>query len=99
MRIVAKISKNFRDIKTTSPKVLLRIDKVQSDNFDRDHTFVPINKELRRVLQKIKGNASVLIEFEADEISYKDHRKSIQGIDASKLTLTNIRNVQINGRV
>ena len=58
MRIVAKISKNFRDIKTTSPKVLLRIDKVQSDNFDRDHTFVPINRELRRVLQKIKGNAN-----------------------------------------
>ena len=99
MRIVAKISKNFRDIKTTSPKVLLRIDKVQSDNFDRDHTFVPLTSNLKKVLQTIRGNASVLIEFEADEVSYKDHRKSIQGIDASKLTLTNIRNVKIIGRV
>ena len=99
MKIVAKISKNFRDIKTGSPKVLLRIDQVQSDTFDRDHTFVPVTACLTKVLKTIRGNASILIEFEADETSYTDHRKSIQGINSNKLTLTNIRNVKILGRV
>lgn len=99
MRIVAKISKNYRDVKTSSPKVLLRIDQVQSETFDRDHTFVPLTANLRKILQTIRGNGSILIKFEADEVSYKDHRKSIQGIDSSKQTLTNIRNVKILGRV
>ena len=99
MEIVAKISKNFRDVKTGSPKVLLRIDQVQLDTFDRDHTFVPLTANLKKVLQTIRGNGSILIKFEADEKSYTDHRKSIQGIDSNKQTLTNIRNVKIIGRV
>ena len=99
MEIIAKISKNYRDVKTSSPKVLLRINQVQSDTFDRDHTFVPLTANLKKVLQTIKGNGSILIKFDADETSYKDHRKSIQGIDSSKQTLTNIRNVRIVGRV
>lgn len=99
MKIVAKISKNYRDTKTSSPKVLLRINQVQSDTFDRDHTFVPLTANLKKVLQTIRGNASILIEFEADEALYTDHRKSIQGISSNKQTLTNIRNVRIIGRV
>lgn len=98
LKIVAKISKNYRDVQTGSPKVLLRIDQVQSDTFDRDHTFVPLTPNLKKILQTIKGNSSLVIQFEADEIQYTDKRQLVAGVVTNKQTLTNIRNIKILGR-
>lgn len=96
MQITAMMSRNLRDVKTGSPKVLLRLRGLQSDTFDRDHTFVPLEGHLLRVYNRIKGNKSVLIQFDCEETQYINHRAI--GPDFKK-TLTNIHNVKVIGTV
>ena len=96
MKITAMMSRNLRDVKTHSPKVLLRLRGVQSETFDRDHTFVPLRGPLRKIYDNIKGNKSVLIEFDCEETDYVNYR---QDGPATKKTLTNIKNVKVIGTV
>lgn len=97
MIVTALMSRNLRDVKTSSPKVLIRLRGVQSETFDRDHTFVPLTGKLKEIYDGIKGNKkAVIISFECDETEYINHR----GIGpATKKTLTNIRAVKVIGTV
>lgn len=98
MTVTALMSKNLRDVKTGSPKVLLRLKGVQSESetFDRDHTFVPLTGSLLKVYNSIQGNKSVIISFECEEAEYTNHRDIGP---ATKKTLTNIRAVKVIGTV
>lgn len=96
IQVTALMSRNLRDVKTQSPKVLLRLKGCQSETFDRDHTFVPLEGPILRTYNRIKGNKSVIVTFECEEIEYVNHRMT--GPETKK-TFTNIRNVKVIGTV
>lgn len=87
MKYQAKITGNKRGVETTSPKVLLTQIKPNS-TLDRDHCWVDITPEIRRL--NIKGHHKPRsIAFEAD---LKEYLR--RGTELS-YTLTNIRNISI----
>lgn len=91
MRLTAKISRNFRDVATGAPKVLLRAICTEEDEF-RDHAWVELTPKLCKVVDSIKGNRSLVVELEADESSY-EYRAGVV-----KRTLTNINKIKVVGR-
>lgn len=89
MLYTAKLSRNFRDVHTLSPKVLLRSVIDDSSAEFRDHCWVNKCAKLSRVIPRA-NKTSILIQFEADIKEY--------GIYETKATLTNIRNIKVLGR-
>ena len=92
--ITGVMAREFRDIRTTSPKVCIRKIECDSEEFTRDHTYIPLTHQLERECAKIRGNVPVLVQFEATVSEYVDRR----GIVPTKQTLTKIKNVRILGR-
>lgn len=91
MKLTAKISRNFRDTATGAPKVLLRNICIGEDEY-RDHAWVELTPELRKIVNTITRNRSLLISLYAEEKSY------IYRAGVVKRTLTKVNNVQIIGR-
>ena len=86
MKYTAKISRNFRDVATGAPKVLLRdIFDAQGELF-RDHAHIEITPAVQKVL-------NCIVELEAEEKTY-DYQNS----GTIKRTLTNITRVKVLGR-
>lgn len=93
MRLTAQISRNFRDVATGVPKVLLRSIIDENDNEFRDHAWVQLNQELRTFFRtKLPKNGKRVIQFEADEKLY-EYRGEV-----FKKTLENIKNIKVLGR-
>lgn len=83
----AKISRNFRDINLTTPKVLLRNIVDDEEEEFRDHAWVNISKKLEEVIPR--GNKTVVIQFVATPKLY--------GAYQEKMTLTSIAKIKILG--
>lgn len=80
----AKIGRNFRDVGTLSPKVLLR-DVVNSNEEQfRDHCWVLKCPKLSRIIPKT-NKKSIVIQFDAIPKQYY----------SGKLTLTDVSNIKI----
>ncbi len=91
MTLTAIISRNFRDTATGAPKVLLRGIQTPDEEY-RDHAWVELTVELRRVVDRITNNRSLIITLEAEMKEYT-YRPGIV-----KRTLTNVSNVKVVGR-
>jgi len=83
MKYYATISRNFRDVATGDPKVLLRSINNELNEEFRDHCWVSSNA-LNDVIP-YKNHQHLRISFEADEKQYY----------SGKVTLKNITNVSI----
>lgn len=93
MKYTAKISRNFRDVATGAPKVLLRdIFDAQGELF-RDHAHIEITPAVQKVLNCMRSNKSFKVELDAEEKTY-DYQNS----GTIKRTLTNITRVKVLGR-
>ena len=92
--ITGVMAREFRDIRTTTPKVCIRKIETSSDEFNRDHTYIPLTHQLEKECAKIRGNVPVLVQFEASVTEYIDRR----GIVPTKQTLTGIKNLRVLGR-
>ena len=90
LRITAKISRNFRDVQSGAPKVLLRGLQTPTEDF-RDHAWVEHCPSLKRITDTLKDNSSLLISFTAEAKDYNYRGES-------KRTLTNIKNIRVLGR-
>jgi len=92
MLITAIISRNLRDVHTSSPKVLLR-DLQTEDGPYRDHAHVELTDELHKLLQskRFNNNKSHPVYLEADEKVYPCvhtgvEKRTLQNIQLSKLS-------------
>lgn len=88
-RYTASISRNFRDVATGAPKVLLRGIQDNDEDF-RDHGWVPLNKELNNFFNTyLQGNGKRIITFYAEEASYLgrngDHKCTLKNVQRIKL--------------
>lgn len=93
MRLTAQISRNFRDVATGVPKVLLRSIVNENNEEFRDHAWVPMNKQLQQFFAKsLPKNGKRVIQFEADEKLY-EYRGEV-----FKKTLENVTNIKVLGR-
>ena len=92
-RYIAEISRNFRDISTGAPKVLLR-SIVQEDSEDfRDHAWVEMTEELKQFFrQELPKNGKRVISFRAKEKVYTYRGELV------KRTLKNVKNITVLGR-
>lgn len=93
MKYTAKISRNFRDIATGCPKVLLRDIFDEQGELFRDHCHVEISPALAKALKCMRSNKSFIIELTADTKEY-DYQNS--GI--LKRTLTQVSRVKVLGK-
>lgn len=93
MKYTAKISRNFRDVGTGTPKVLLRSIFDQNGELFRDHAHVVITPELQKTLNCMRSNKSFIVELEADEAEYRYQNSGI-----IKRTLTNVSRVKVLGK-
>ena len=92
-RYTASISRNFRDVATAAPKVLLRGIQDDEDEDFRDHGWVPLNKELDKFFNvHLRGNGKRVISFYAEEVSYSGRNGD------SKVTLKSIQRIKLLGR-
>lgn len=92
MKLVAQISRNFRDVATGVPKCLLRSIQTEEEEY-RDHAWVELNPALKKFFaQKLPKNGKRVIQFEADEKVYTYRGEVI------KKTLENIKNIKVLGR-
>lgn len=93
-RYIAEISRNFRDITTGAPKVLLR-SIVQDDNSEyfRDHAWVELTEDLKQFFkQELPKNGKRVISFRAKEKVYT-YRGGLV-----KRTLKSVKNITVLGR-
>lgn len=91
-RYTASISRNFRDVATGTPKVLLRGIQDNDEDF-RDHGWIPLNKELDKFFNvHLRGNGKRVISFYAEEAFYSDRNGD------SKVTLKNVQRIKLLGR-
>ena len=92
-RYIAQISRNFRDVATGAPKVLLR-NVLQEDEEDfRDHAWVELSAELKEFFkQELPKNGKRVISFRAKEKVYKYRGELV------KRTLSNVKNITVLGR-
>ncbi len=81
---IAKISRQFRDVKTGSPKVLLTDVICDETEGFRDHCWVTLTEDLDRLVPS-KCGIKRAIEFNAEPREYC----------TGKLTLSNIKDVQL----
>lgn len=86
MQYTALISRNFRDINHTVPKVLLRDIRTTDGTLFRDHAWVDMVSVFHSVIPLPGDNNSYRITFTAREKQYCT-------IGPVKSTLTRIRNV------
>ena len=93
MKFTAKISRNFRDVATGCPKVLLRDVFDESGETFRDHCHVEISPALARTLKTMRSNKSFIIELDAEPLSY-----NYQNSGVFKQTLTAVSRVKVLGR-
>jgi hypothetical protein len=84
MSYTATISRQYRDVKTGSPKVLLTNIVCNDTEGFRDHCWVTLTKELAKTVPSRCG-IKALIEFEAEPKEYY----------TGKLTLNNIKDIQL----
>ena len=92
-RYTANISRNFRDVATAAPKVLLRGIQDDEDEDFRDHGWVPLNKELDRFFNThLRGNGKRVITFYAEEAPYLDRNGK------HKVTLKNVQRIKLLGK-
>ena len=93
-RYVAEISRNFRDIATGTPKVLLRSIVQDDDSEDfRDHAWVELSAELREFFKReLPKNGKRVISFRAKEKVYTYRGELV------KRTLKNVKNITVLGR-
>lgn len=80
----AKIQRQYRDVKTGSPKVLLTDIVCDTTGSFRDHCWVPLNHDLAGFIPR-KCGVKLAIEFNAEPKEYY----------AGKLTLNNIKDIQL----
>ena len=93
-RYIAEISRNFRDISTGAPKVLLR-SVIQEDNSDdfRDHVWVELTEDLKQFFkQELPKNGKRVISFRAKEKVYTYRGELV------KRTLKSVKNITVLGR-
>lgn len=83
----ATITRNFRDVKTTIPKVLLLNIIDENGQIFRDHCWVTITDILKKFIP-LKNHIKKTIIFNA---KIKDY----QTIDSKKQTLTSFENVYL----
>lgn len=86
MQYTALISRNFRDINHTVPKVLLRDIRDAEGNLFRDHAWVDLIQTFNSVLPEAGDNNSYRIQFTARPKEYCT-------IGPIKTTLTRFRNI------
>lgn len=79
--------RNFRDIHSGCPKVLIT-NITHKDTLFRDHTWLEITKELERSLP-YDNYRTVHIKFDGDLRGYKNHSTG-----EMKTTIVNIRNIR-----
>lgn len=92
MLFTAKISRNFRDVATGVPKVLLRSIQTATEDY-RDHAWVELNPTLKKFFEtKLPKNGKRVIEFEAEEKVYTYRGEVI------KKTLENVKNIKVLGK-
>lgn len=91
MSYLAKISKCYRDVASGDVKVLLRDIHTEENGMYRDHAWVSINKELKKILDTIQGNKSYIVKFNAKEKIYRSS-------STEKKTLTAVSNIKVLGR-
>jgi hypothetical protein len=82
----ATITRNFRDINTLSPKVLMLNIREAGKPF-RDHAWVNITPELEKFIP-YKNTQKLRLAFEAKPKTYKTY-------GPEKITLQSIRNIEI----
>ena len=85
MRYTAKLHKNnLRDVHLTTVKVLFTDIKDEDGNEFRDHCWVTINNELRRMMNRLNDKEStVIVRFIAKEKEYKTYgpaKKTLYGV-------------------
>ena len=93
-RYTAQISRNFRDIATGAPKVLLR-NVIQEDDDEefRDHIWVELSAELREFFKReLPKKGERIISFRAKEKVYKYRGELV------KKTLSSVKNINVLGR-
>lgn len=88
----AIISRNFRDTRLTTPKVLLRNIKDESGDLIRDHMWVLITKVVQDILPRCGDNQSYLVTFRAKPKTY-------QTDGPMKTTLVKIRDAEMLHKV
>lgn len=93
-RYTAQISRNFRDISTGAPKVLLRSIVQEDDSEDfRDHAWVELTEDLKQFFkQELPKNGKRIISFRAKEKVYKYRGELV------KKTLSSVKNINVLGR-
>ena len=93
-RYTAEISRNFRDIATGAPKVLLRsiVQDDYSEDF-RDHAWVELTEDLKQFFkQELPKNGKRVISFRAKEKVYTYRGELV------KRTLKSVKNITVLGR-
>lgn len=88
---IATVTRNFKDVRTTTPKVLLLNIKDDQGQLFRDHCWVVINDVLEKYIPS-RDHIKKIIEFQAKIKEY-------QTIGPLKRTLTSFSNVQLLGIV
>ena len=81
---LAKIQRQYRDVKTGSPKVLLTDVVCEDTGLFRDHCWVTLTPELEKLVPR-KCGVKLAIEFTAEPREYY----------TGKLTLNNITDIQL----
>ena len=92
-KYTAKISRNFRDVATGAPKVLLRDIFDNNGELFRDHAHVEITPAIQKTLNCMRSNRSFIVELEAEEKEY-----NYQNSNTIKRTLTNVTRVKVLGK-
>lgn len=92
-RYIAEISRNFRDISTGAPKVLLRSIVQEDSEYFRDHAWIEMTEELKQFFrQELPKNGKRIISFRAKEKVYTYRGELV------KKTLSSVKNINVLGR-
>lgn len=91
MKYTAIISRNFRDIHTMSPKVLLRNIQTTDNTVFRDHCWVDINDNIKRILPRGGNNSAYLIRFKAEPKNYCNSKTN----QHDKISLDKLTNIVV----
>jgi len=86
----ATITRNFRDIHTMTPKVLL-LNITTAEGIFRDHCWVPITNNIQKFIPR-KNTQKLLISFIAKIRTYQTY-------GPAKQTLQAIKDIQIIKRI
>lgn len=87
MTFTAILSGQCREIYTTTPKTMFLDIRGTDSTLLRDHTWVTITDDIRRLMPKSSAKKKCLIQFDADSAPYISS-------EGSKITLCNISNIR-----